>query len=100
MAETVVTRAELAFELYRRDYGSKAQSRDITDVVINAIADCLRLGKTVHLKGVGRFEVVPTAERLGRNPKTGEPHVIPAGRRIKFHPSKTLQRQLNAEAHP
>ena len=34
--------------------------------------------------------MIPAAERAGRNLKTGEPCVIPAGRRVKFKPSKLV----------
>lgn len=34
--------------------------------------------------------VVDTPARTGRNPQTGEPVEVPAGRKVKFKPSKSL----------
>lgn len=96
MSDSVVTRADLAQELWRRDVGTQTRCKDITDGLITAIAECLRLGKTVHLQGLGRFYWIDTPERPGRNPRTGEPTTIPAGRRLRFKPSK----KLNAEGAP
>jgi nucleoid DNA-binding protein len=101
MTETpTVTRADLALELHRCGFGSKTQSREIVDVAVNILAGSLRLGKTVHLQGLGRFYWIDTPERQGRHPKTGEPFAIPAGRRLKFKPSKNLCQPLNPETPP
>lgn len=67
-----------------------AAARRQLDLTIEFIAAALRDGASVHLKGLGKFSVATTAERPGRNPKTGEPHTVPAGRRVKFKPSKQL----------
>jgi len=39
--------------------------------------------------GFGVFKTHMTKERIGRNPKTGEPVTIPAKRAVKFSASKT-----------
>lgn len=69
---------------------SKAKARDALKVAFNAIAFALRTGVAAQIKGFGRFEAVDTPARTGRNPKTGEAHAIPAGKRVKFKPSKQL----------
>lgn len=55
--------------------------------VINELGD----GGTVEIKGFGSFYTTDRAERMGRNPKTGEPAVIPAARVAKFKAGKTLK---------
>jgi len=60
------------------------------DALFATIGDALRRGDMVELKGFGSFSVVETAARSGRNPRTGQPIRIPAGRRVRFKPSKTL----------
>ena len=42
-----------------------------------------------------KFEVVEKAERVGRNPKTGEEIVIPAKKTVKFKAGKTLVEKMN-----
>ena len=48
-------------------------------------------GKKVQLTGFGSFEVKERAERTGRNPKTNEPIVIPAGKMPVFKAGKVLK---------
>ncbi|MDG4595514.1 MAG: HU family DNA-binding protein [Candidatus Contendobacter sp.] len=72
-------------------FGSTAAARAAVHHVAEAMAAALRAGEPVHLKGLGRFEVVATPARSGRNPKTGEPHLIPAGRRVKFRARRCLR---------
>lgn len=60
------------------------------DALIDTIAAALKRGEQVQLKGFGSFSVVQTRPRTGRNPRTGEPVAIPAGRRVRFKPSKSL----------
>ena len=60
------------------------------DALFETIAEALRRGETIELKGFGSFSVVETAPRAGRNPRTGAPLRVPAGRRVRFKPSKSL----------
>lgn len=94
--DKTITRADLARELHLLGYGSKAQAHRLIGGLIDLIPIALQRGHTIHLKGLGRFEGVETAARTGRNPRTGEPHLIPAGRRVKFSASRSL-RKLTTE---
>lgn len=88
---TILTRSDLGQHLAQAGYcGSQAKARAAVDVIVDAIAAALRQGDGVALRHFGRFEVVATPARPGRNPKTGEPFAIPAGRRVRFAPSKYL----------
>jgi DNA-binding protein HU-beta len=52
-----------------------------------ALAD----GQRVRLPGIGSLEAVERAERMGRNPTTGETITVPAKRAVKFRPSGELK---------
>lgn len=93
---TIIDRNLLAAGLSTAGYGSKAQARQIVDALITDQRTALRLGHGIHLKGLGRFEVVDVPERQRQNPKTREPITVPAHRAIKFHPSKTLLKEMNS----
>jgi len=60
------------------------------DALLDTLAAALKRGEKVELKGFGSFLVVETKPRTGRNPRTGKPVAIPAGRRVRFKPSKSL----------
>jgi len=59
--------------------------------VFEALAQAFEAGEKVQITGFGTFEVRDRAARQGRNPATGEPIEIPAGRTMAFKPSKTLK---------
>jgi len=63
---------------------------------LNAITAALKEGDKVQLIGFGTFEVKATAEREGRNPKTGETIKIAASKKPAFSASKALKDEVNA----
>ncbi len=70
---------------------SKAAAGKALDGMIEAVTTALKSGDTVTLVGFGTFYVGERAERNGRNPKTGEPLVIPAAKTPKFRAGKALK---------
>ena len=70
---------------------SKKQAEAAVNATIDAIANALKSGDKVQLIGFGTFEVKATAEREGRNPKTGEAIKIAAGKKPAFSASKALK---------
>ena len=57
----------------------------------SGVEKALCAGDKVQLTGFGSFEVKERAERTGRNPKTKEPIVIPAGKMPAFKAGKALK---------
>ena len=61
------------------------------DAVLEAVTASLKKGEAVRLTGFGTFEVSQRKASTGRNPRTGEPMEISAGRVPKFRPGKALK---------
>ena len=70
---------------------SKAGASRVVDTVLEAIQAGLLTEGTVTLTGFGTFEVKPRKARVGRNPHTGKPIHIEAGRRVGFRVGKGLR---------
>jgi nucleoid DNA-binding protein len=70
---------------------SKLQAAHLVDTVLDGIAKGLQADRSVTLTGFGTFELKDRKERLGRNPHTGEPIRIAAGRRVGFRVGKGLK---------
>ncbi len=70
---------------------SNTDATHAVDTVLASIREALVKGQTVALTGFGTFSVTRRAERIGRNPKTGEKVTVPASRQAKFRPSKILK---------
>ena len=63
----------------------------VVNAALDAIVEAMKAGDKVQLMGFGTFEVKETAEREGRNPKTGEAIKIAAGKKPAFSASKALK---------
>lgn len=75
------------------DYGNISQknARKSFYLFIDTLAEVLDSGETVKIIGLGKFKVKETKERIGRNPATSEPIVLPSRKRVKFTASKVLE---------
>ncbi len=73
---------------------SKADIERILLASLDEIIECVREGKNVTLTGFGTFRSVENAERIGRNPATGERVMIPAKRKPKFVASAAFKEAL------
>lgn len=69
-------------------------SRDAVGSFLVGIKDSLKRGEKVVITGFGTFSVRTRAERLGRNPKTGERITIVSRKAPGFTPGKTLKRAV------
>jgi DNA-binding protein HU-beta len=70
---------------------SRLQASRLVDTVLDGITNGLRDDGTVTLTGFGTFEVRERPARVGRNPMTGEPMPIAAGRKVGFRGGKGLK---------
>ena len=75
---------------------TKKEADAAVSATLNAITAALKGGDKVQLIGFGTFEVKATAEREGRNPKTGETIKIAAAKKPAFTASKVLKDEVNA----
>jgi len=69
------------------------------EVIVNAIfesmADTLKKGKRIEIRGFGSFEVRERKPRLGRNPKSGEKVNVGRRRVPHFKVGKELRERIN-----
>jgi DNA-binding protein HU-beta len=73
---------------------SKLQASLLVETVLDGIKKGLQDDQSVTLTGFGTFELKSRKPRLGRNPHTGEPISIAAGRRVGFRVGKALKEAL------
>ncbi len=67
---------------------SRKAVREALGFVTGEISQTVLDGKTVKLTGFGTFELRKRADRLGRNPQTGEPLLIKSHRVVVFRPTR------------
>ena len=73
---------------------TKKDSKSALEAVIEAIEETLASGEKVQLVGFGTFEPRERAERMGRNPKTGEEIKIEARTVPFFTSGKTFKERI------
>ena len=95
MAGRTATRTQLCEAVYREVGMSKNESEELIKSILNRISDALTDDDAVKISSFGSFIIRHKAERVGRNPKTGEVVPVLARRVIAFRPSQVLKSRIN-----
>ncbi len=74
---------------------SKNESEELIKSILNRISDALTDDDAEKISSFGSFIIRHKAERVGRNPKTGEVVPVSARRVIAFRPSQVLKSRIN-----
>ena len=86
-----MTKGELINALADSAGLTKVDAGRAVDGVADAITAALARGEKVTWTGFGTYEVRMRAARMGRNPQTGAPLHIPAGKTPAFRAGKSLK---------
>lgn len=86
-----MTKAELVAAIAKDAGLPKTKAEATLNSFMDNVSKSLKRGKKVTLIGFGTFSVAKRKKRKGRNPKTGQPIVIPAAKVPKFSASKALK---------
>ena len=71
--------------------GTKVQSEQVVDAIIDTIVGELKKGGEISIAGLGIFSVKTRAARQARNPRTGESISVPSMKVPKFRAAKALK---------
>lgn len=93
-----MNKSELVLSIAEKAGVSKNIAQNVLNAIVTVVSDNLCSGNEVNIHGLGKFHVVETKPRQGRNPKTGEPVLIQAGLKPKFASSKTLKDKVERAA--
>lgn len=75
---------------------SKTEVEVVVDSLFHKMADALKKGHRIELRGFGTFEVRQRRAREGRNPKTGITVHVKQRRVPFFRVGKELRQRINA----
>ncbi len=64
--------------------------------IFNRINEELGRGGRIEIRGFGTFSIRQHADKMGRNPKTGETVSIPRKNSVHFKPGIDLRERVNA----
>ena len=90
-----ISKADLVSYVAKVTKLTKTDSQKAVEAVFERIVFSLEKGEEVRLIGFGSFSTQKSAEREGRNPRTGEKIKIPASTRAVFKAGKDLKDAVN-----
>ena len=90
-----LTKAEIAEQVHYQLGRSKKQSARMVEALFEIIKESLEKGKDVMISGFGKFSIRERGERIGRNPLTGDPIMLPPKKVVSFKCSGKLRKKIN-----
>ena len=97
MTDGTLTKAALIEQVARVAGLTKRRAKIIVDAVFVNIAESLRRGEKVELRGFGSFRLRRRGPLTGRNPRTGDRVDVASKHVAYFTPGKELKGQINRE---
>jgi integration host factor subunit alpha len=92
-----LTKADIV-EAVQTEIGfTRQQAISIVENLLETIKSELESGEDVLVSGFGKFCVNEKTERRGRNPATGEDHMIAARKVVTFKCSGKLRERVNGD---
>jgi integration host factor beta subunit len=79
----------------RNGFLNRKESEMVVNIIFDSMADALREGDKVEIRGFGSFTVREREAREARNPKNGEVVTIPAKKTPFFKTGKELRERVN-----
>lgn len=92
-----LTKAELSHLLTTQLKLAKADAANFVAAFYEEIVSAFIQGESVHLSGLGNFDLRDKKARIGRNPKTKEPCSISQRRVVTFHAGRKLKTALKPQ---
>lgn len=90
-----MTKADLIEKIVVNAGMSKSLAERTINAFLDSVEDALVRDGKLSITGFGSFIVEERKARQGRNPRTGEPLMIPASKIVKFRPGKSCKEDLN-----
>ena len=92
-----IKQTDLIAELAKRTSLTRVQVLDVYQAYRDLMVEQLTQEGNFPIHHIGRLRVKQRVERLGRNPRTGEPITIPARQVVTFKASKGMTEHLNRQ---
>ncbi|MBQ5726418.1 MAG: HU family DNA-binding protein [Alistipes sp.] len=86
-----MNKSQLISEIAAKSSVSKVEVKRIVDSLFDLTEATLKGGDKVVISGFGVFSIVDVAERVGRNPRTGEQVKIAARKTVKFRSNMDIK---------
>lgn len=82
-------------ELALRTELTQIKSKKVIEALLDIVTGQLKQGEEIRLTGFAIVSRWHQTRRLARNPKTGEPYMVPERFSVKLKPGKQLLEEIN-----
>ena len=90
-----VTKKDISKSIYSKFGTSEKIISLFVDNIFNIFKKLLKEEKKLNVKNIGTFKILNKSKRIGRNPKTGEYHLISERKSLSFKTSESLKNKIN-----
>ena len=90
-----VTKKDISKSIYSKFGTSEKIISLFVDNIFNIFKKLLKEEEKLNLKNIGTFKILNKSKRIGRNPKTGEYHLISERKSLSFKVSESLKNKIN-----
>jgi integration host factor subunit alpha len=97
MSAETITRSHLIEAIYKETGTTRSESTLMFDILLESIGNLLKENGEVKINRFGSFVSKEKAQRIGRNPKTGQEVVIPAHNAVTFKPTTSLKTAVDTQ---
>lgn len=91
----MITKTQFIKEMAQRGNMKVIEADRLCNLFLDTLKYSIREYGGVKFSGLGRFFVKEYSERMARNPKNGNPAVIPNYKTVKFHVGEVFKDSLN-----
>jgi len=88
---STITKKELVERISNSTGQTKIRTKETVQLFLDAITEELEKGNRIELRDFGVFEVKSRADRVGRNPRTGETVKVPARKVVTFKVGRKMK---------
>lgn len=89
-----MTKRELVIEVAERLGYTQNEVANVVQATLDLVTEALAKEQRIEIRNFGVFEVKKRAKRQARNPKTGDPVVVPEKYVVVFKPGREMEKRV------
>lgn len=93
----MLTKQEIITYIAKAEKMKRDDVRKVIDAYTQLMIDEINKGEGFRIADIGTFHVAEKKESIKRNPHTGEPVTVPAGRKVSFKPAVGMKAMMKGE---
>ncbi len=94
-----VTKKDLVEQIAGRTGLTQVDTKIVVESFLDAVAQALRSGHNIEIRGFGRFKIKRKRARTARNPRTNEHIEVGEGYKPVFEASRELRKRVDDIYH-